>query len=684
MPPLAPGPRRPRASIGWPSASTLILAAIMAVAAYVRLADIDLGWFMLDQARDVRTARAIVEGRAFPLVGPSIEGGPSHTWGPLYFYLVALPLAFSRDPTVAAAFLSLLNLLAVYLTYRFGAAFFGREVGLIAAALFAAFPLAVVDARALWNVAAVPLLTMAFFSCLFAVVVRGRSAMVVPTLLTLALAPQLHLSAASFAVIFAAALLLYRPRIALRHLLIGAGAALLALLPYLVAVAGGGGRGVRTTLVDALGRMALRPAGDALEMVVRVFFTSLEVATWMTGRFGGDGSIADWAFVHRAESWLMLLAAIYPAWRLVRARARGQGSPRDGLLLLWIWIPLLILSLKRGAVNHYYFDVLYPAPFLAVGVLLTDLVAVTRARGHRGAAWALRAAVVVLVALVVASQVAILHRLSALTAARGHLPVPNPLLTWGIPAPLPDGDTMPVRYRKAIVKALIAHIGADREALRRRVHGMAFEEVLEDKETFFDWLSRRPAAAGRALAPGQHVAVVRGRPGREAPEGGTRPIGPFSVVTYTPTVDYSSWEYAAAGRPDGAAPEPTAWRPLPVPTRAAPSDAEPGYPPLFAWPAMPVLVRGRLDTREHQGPRAVAIALLDRQGGDHRVEGCRLDGAPLPPGAASRWYTPVAIISEAVFDLTGRLREGDHTITCLISGQGTAFDLDVYEIGPGG
>lgn len=161
---LAREPARPLASIRSPSGTTVMLVAILAVAAYVRLAEIDLTWFMLDQARDVRTARLIVQGRAFPLVGPVIEGGPSHTWGPLYFYLVAVPAAFSRDPTVAAAFLSLLNLLAVSVTYRLGAKFFGRDVGLIAAALFATYPLAVVSARAMWNLSAMPLLTLVFFS----------------------------------------------------------------------------------------------------------------------------------------------------------------------------------------------------------------------------------------------------------------------------------------------------------------------------------------------------------------------------------------------------------------------------------------------------------------------------------------------------------------------------------------
>ena len=684
-PSLARAPARLLASITKPSPTALMLMAILAVAAYVRLVEIDLTWFMLDQSRDVRTARLIVQGRAFPLVGPAIEGGPSHTWGPLYFYLVAVPVAFSRDPTVAAAFLSLLNLLAVYLTYRFGAAFFGRDVGLIGAALFATYPLAVVSARAMWNLSPVPLCTVIFFYCLFAVVVHQRSRMVIPALLTLALAPQLHLATVPFAVVFVLALVIYRPRIAPGHLVLGVGCAVLVSLPYLVAVTSGGGQGFRTTVSDSLARISARPPGDVLGLIQRVFFASSEVATWMARRFGDDGNATAWSFLHRTESWLMLLGAAYPVWRIGRARAAGT-SLRDpevaphGLLALWLWVPILILSVKRGILNHYYFDVLYPALFLAAAVPLTDLVAFVRARGLARGAARLRTAVLVFVLLLVVSQVAVVRRLLSVTAARGHIPVPNDLITWGFPGTLPDGDTMPMRHKKGIVAAVIALVGADPSAFYRRVHGAAFEELLQDKGAFFDWLSRttttgRPPAAPVSL----HVAVFP-IAGHDFRGPLTRRVGPFAVVAQTPFIDYSSWEYAH----DGTSASPgAAWRPLRIPTRGVPDPAEPGYPPLFDWSRMPVLIRGVLDAPEPTGSIALVVSIVDRQGSDHRVEACWMNDAPLPPGKASRFYTPVASVainSETVFNLSGSLRAGRNVVGCRIVGQGTAFDLDVYEI----
>lgn len=681
-PSIARALARLRGAIMKPSATALILTAILAVAAYVRLAEIDLTWFMLDQSRDVRTARLIVQGRAFPLVGPAIEGGPSHTWGPLYFYLVAIPVAFSRDPAVAAAFLSLLNLLAVYLTYRFGAAFFGRDVGLIGAALFATYPLAVVSARAMWNLSPVPLFTVVFFSCLFAVVVRGRSAMVVPALVVLALVPQLHLATVSFAVVFALALAIYRPRIAPRHLALGVGCALLALLPYLVAVTGGGGQGLRTTVTDSMARISARSPGYVVALVERVFFASSEVAPWMARRFGDDGHATAWPLLHRSESWLMLLGAVYPLWRVGRARATGTSlrdpeAARHGLLALWLWVPILMLSVKRGILNHYYFDVLYPGLFLAAAVPLTDLVALVRARGLARWAVVLRGAVLVFVLLVIVSQVALLRRLLTVTAARGHLPVPNDLITWSLPGTLPDGDTMPMRHKKGIVAAVIALIGTDPSAFYRRVHGATFEELLQDKGAFFDWLSRTTTANGPAPSPVPlHIAVFPAA-GHDFRGPLTRRVGPFAVVAQTPFIDYKSWEYAHDGT---SAPSGTTWRPLRMPTRGVPDRAQPGYPPRFDWSRMPVLIRGVLDAPEPTGSLALVVSIADHHGSEHRVEACWVNDAPLPPGKASRFYTPVAITSETVFDLSGWLRAGRNVVGCRITGQGPAFDLDVYEI----
>ena len=166
-------------------------------AAYARLPEGELGWFVFDQGRDAYTARAIASGQSLPLLGPEVQGGPAHTWGPLYFYVLAIPFAFSSDPAVALVFVSAIGLASVFLTYRLGRAFFSLEVGLIAAALFATYPLPVIESRAISNVGLLPFFTVLFFHSLLSLVVHQRSAMIVPVLLCVGALVQIHLAAIS-------------------------------------------------------------------------------------------------------------------------------------------------------------------------------------------------------------------------------------------------------------------------------------------------------------------------------------------------------------------------------------------------------------------------------------------------------------------------------------------------------
>src|SRR5262245_60191172 len=115
----------------------LFLGAILALGAFVRLSGLDVGWFMQDQVRDAVAAQGILSGRDFPLVGPHAAMGTVHLVGPLYYYLVAIPYGFSTNPVVGVAFLNLLGVFSIYITYLLGKEMFGAPVGLIAAALYA-------------------------------------------------------------------------------------------------------------------------------------------------------------------------------------------------------------------------------------------------------------------------------------------------------------------------------------------------------------------------------------------------------------------------------------------------------------------------------------------------------------------------------------------------------------------
>src|SRR5262249_10564366 len=148
-----PGPRSFR--------DALILLAIVAIAVFVRLYRLDLTWFFLDQVRDLTTAADIASGRTAPLLGP--YGGWTQGYlGPLYYYLFAVPALFTAHPLGPVVFLVLCNVFTVLLLHRLASHYFGAPVAIVACALFAVFPLAVISSRILWNPGLVPLFTMLF------------------------------------------------------------------------------------------------------------------------------------------------------------------------------------------------------------------------------------------------------------------------------------------------------------------------------------------------------------------------------------------------------------------------------------------------------------------------------------------------------------------------------------------
>lgn len=258
-----------------------------------------------------------------------IAGGPAHTWGPAYFYLIALPFAVSRDPTLAVAFLSATTVAAIVATYRLGLVFFGRGVGLLAAALAATYPLAVIEAKALWNVAPVPPFTVVFFYALCALVVQGRSVMIVPALASLAILVQLHLSALSLVVVLVLALALFRPRLRGIHLASGLGVLVALMLPYLVAQWLTGFADLRAAASSG-GQLHAPGPLELGRLALRVLFASPDVVagmpalndTWRPGLL---------LALHRLEAWGLVLGLAFcgltVVWRSVRRGGRDGSYP---------------------------------------------------------------------------------------------------------------------------------------------------------------------------------------------------------------------------------------------------------------------------------------------------------------------------------------------------------------------
>jgi 4-amino-4-deoxy-L-arabinose transferase-like glycosyltransferase len=155
----------------------LILLLIIAAAAVARLLWLDLMEFKADEAEACRLALHALGhsetgvGKYFPTSGTVSSLGFS--FPPLFIYVLALPLAFGRNPVAAAGFIAITNVVAVWLSYVAGKLYFSARVGRISAALFALSPWAIVYSRKIWAPNLLPICSCLCLIALHAFSSRG-------------------------------------------------------------------------------------------------------------------------------------------------------------------------------------------------------------------------------------------------------------------------------------------------------------------------------------------------------------------------------------------------------------------------------------------------------------------------------------------------------------------------------
>ena len=652
----------------------MALAAILLVAAYVRLAHSDLTWFSIDQARDAYVATGIASGRLLPLVGVAVEGSLAHTWGPLYFYLLAVPFGLSRDPSIAVTFLSALAVASVFLTYRLGKAFFGTRIGIFAAALFATYPVNVIGARAMSNTVLLPFFAVIFFHALFSLIVNRRSSMIILAMATLAVLVQLHLSTVPLLVVLCVALALFKPRIRATHVLIGFATVLLLLSPYLAAQVVSEFRDLRALFSYGTGQIRLKWPWELYPVADLVLFASPRVIGALRGLEPTWGSGLG-PFLHWLEAWWLLLGIAWVCVTVVlNIVRRREPSPlaADILLTLWLIVPFVLLA-QKSRLNYYYFDVAYPAAFLAASILLSTLL---DRLAHAARPWYrpyVPVAVYTVVGLIVISQVDFHRQFWKAIQVDGAV-------LWDPGQSAPPIEIMPIRYKQGLVRALRQGFGVDRDGFFHRVHGSRFRDLLEDNGYFFETIAGG-ASGGVEPSAGPTLHYVIGRDEQSRTPGVTA-VGPYTIRQYAPLIDYDGWSctYDVPPAPRGrASVVAQRWVPLRLPTARVPDLATPGLTPFRSWQSLPVSCRGTI-TPSGPSQLQLVVSLRAFAPGRHHVAGFYLNGQEFTARRADSHSTLLTHSRDVVFDLSERLRAGRNEIAIQIAGQGFEFDLDVYEI----
>jgi 4-amino-4-deoxy-L-arabinose transferase-like glycosyltransferase len=355
----------------------LIWLIILLLAAILRFWRIGATSFTFDAATVSNLAVEWIDEGRLPLRG--IVSSTGFRNPPLNIYLISLPLRLSRDPLVLISFVVVLNLLAVAGTYWLGRIYWDIPVGLLAALLYAISPWAIQHSREVLGQDLLAPGVVLLMTLLLAWFQDGKRWALAGALITLAALIQIHLAAIALAPIMVI-LLIWNVVVPQQHkvrerlwqpLAVGVLIGILLYVPYLVADAQQGWENVRGFLMQGVRNWALQPHVFDLGLI-NIGGRNIHALVGPARFREFLAELSPFAYwPDRVEELLVIGATFYLGRDVFRLRT--SSSRANSLLLLWLIVPLLTFFVLGVKVHLHYLIVLYPAPYLALAAVITDV-----------------------------------------------------------------------------------------------------------------------------------------------------------------------------------------------------------------------------------------------------------------------------------------------------------------------
>lgn len=191
--------------------------------------------FLGDEGRDALVIKELLVNHHYPFIGPPTSIGNIYL-GPLYYYMMALPMTiFWLNPAAAAYQVAVIGVLTIALIYYLSRVWFGTLAAFLAAFLYAISPVTIVYSRSSWNPNPAPFFALLSVFGLFKSHRSGNFLWFILSGAALAFAVQMHYLALILLPVFAALWLYefslwYRGKLERKHFYTGTIGAILAFL----------------------------------------------------------------------------------------------------------------------------------------------------------------------------------------------------------------------------------------------------------------------------------------------------------------------------------------------------------------------------------------------------------------------------------------------------------------------
>lgn len=380
----------------------IIFLAILSLAAFLRLYKISQYMtFLGDEGRDVLVVYNILHGH-LTFLGPTASVG-GFFMGPIYYYFMTPFLwLFNYNPVGPAIMVAIFSLCTIILIYKIGSEFFNKSTGLIASLLYAISPLAIAYSRSSWNPNLMPFFSILTLYLMYVGLKSQKKLFLILSGISMGIALQLHYTALFLGVICGLYILierLYEKRNNVRRsilqivrqvgtnyfvfsigIIIGFSLFLAfeirhgfpniqSILKFILfsGETGGNSRILETfsnVFFRLFGRLATNfPPPEQIsiqESIVPIDFFFFKVR-------------ANVGFLYYPTLLLAVASVGILVKEFVSKIADRKLFLQRMLILLWLFVGIFIFGFYKKAIYDYYFEFMFPLPFLLIANLLVFL-----------------------------------------------------------------------------------------------------------------------------------------------------------------------------------------------------------------------------------------------------------------------------------------------------------------------
>ena len=353
---------------------------ILLLAAFLRLYKIqDYMNFLGDEGRDVLVAYNILHGH-LTLLGPTSSVG-GFFLGPIYYYFMTpFLLLFNYNPVGPAVMVALFGIATVWLIYKFCSDLFNNKIAIIAAALYAISPLVITYSRSSWNPNLMPFFTLLTLYVLYKAVLQNKPWLFFTTGILYGILMQLHYIEVFVGLIILVYVLL-TSRITKVSLLTISKTYLAILIGFLIGLSPYIAFEVRHGFPNTMNVIKFIFHSPDVGGSTNLFFTVGNVFFRIFGRLPGGFPPAE-QLKHYDNNLLMvwgigvivlgLFSFGYFLYSYCSSlKKHDEKQLRYLIILIWFVLGVLLFGFYKKSVYDYYFEFMFPLPFILVGVLLS-------------------------------------------------------------------------------------------------------------------------------------------------------------------------------------------------------------------------------------------------------------------------------------------------------------------------